>query len=958
MRMRVSLCMIARNEAANLPTCLGSVADLVDELIVVDTGSTDATRDVAARLGARVFSFTWVDDFAAARNESIRHASGDWIFWLDGDERLDEANRGKLRTLFEQLRDENAGFIMKQRSAADAAGGETVVFDQCRLFRNRPDIRWEFRVHEQIEPAVERAGGVMRTTDIYLEHAGYQDADVYRRKAERNLRLLLLEDSERPGHPFTLFNLGWTYKHLGQHATALAYYRRSLERCPRGNSIERKLHALLARTHYEMGQRQEALAACRVGRQRYPDYTELLFLEALALGDLGQLAGAEACLVRLLENKTPEACADQRGPTGMRVATRPGTTWRAIYRRQQRGDAEAEAQWRAALAERPDCVQVLCELGELYVDHGRTAEVEPIIRQLEGLGPLGRLAAALLRAQRHTAHGETVAARRVLEQAIADGPPALEPRVHLSRLLVKDGSDRPAAIKVLREVLAIDPHHAEARRNLAALVDSARNFTASGGCQPPDGASHQGVDTPSRPMRESLCLIARNEAANLPACLGSVADLVDEMIVVDTGSTDDTATVARQLGARVVEFAWIDDFAAARNESMRHAAGDWILWLDGDERFDEANRQKLRALFASLKDENVAYIMKQRSVTDPASGDAGVFEHARLFRNRPDIRWHYRVHEQILPALERSGSVQRFTDLVIEHSGYEDPALYRGKQERNLRLLQRWDAEQPNDSLTQFNLGLTCQCLGRTTEALGYWRRSLELAPPTFSLIRKIYAFLAGAHRELGQPDEALAHCRAGLARYPDDTELLFLEASLLSARGELSGAEARLMRLLETPAPAYFAAGVDVGLRGYKARHNLAATIYRRSSGPSRPRPSGGPCWRNGRATSPRPWPWAICTWPFAPGTRWTRTCAIWTAWRTPGWRRLSSARPGTRSVGSSPRRGRCWNRRWPRCRGRWNCCCRSAAVCCAIGTGPPRKRCCASCWPWTPVTPRRGTT
>src|SRR5262249_33980822 len=103
-RPRVSLCMIVRDEEANLPACLASAADLVDEVVVVDTGSTDRTREVAARFGARVFDFPWVDDFAAARNESLRHATGDWVFWMDADDRLDEDNRGRLRGLFAGLR--------------------------------------------------------------------------------------------------------------------------------------------------------------------------------------------------------------------------------------------------------------------------------------------------------------------------------------------------------------------------------------------------------------------------------------------------------------------------------------------------------------------------------------------------------------------------------------------------------------------------------------------------------------------------------------------------------------------------------------------------------------------------------------------------------------------------------------------------------------------------------------
>src|SRR5207248_6049870 len=131
--------------------------------------------------------------------------------------------------------------------------------------------------------------------------------------------------------------------------------------------------------------------------------------------------------------------------------------------------------------------------------------------------------------------------------------------------------------------------------------------------------------------RVSLSMIVKDEEANLPGCLLSVADLVDEIVVVDTGSSDQTREVARQHGARVHDFPWIDDFAAARNESLRHATGDWIFWLDADDRLNEENRQKLRGVFAGLKDENVAYAMKCRCLPDPQTGTATVVDHVRLF---------------------------------------------------------------------------------------------------------------------------------------------------------------------------------------------------------------------------------------------------------------------------------------------------------------------------------------
>jgi glycosyltransferase involved in cell wall biosynthesis/Tfp pilus assembly protein PilF len=349
----------------------------------------------------------------------------------------------------------------------------------------------------------------------------------------------------------------------------------------------------------------------------------------------------------------------------------------------------------------------------------------------------------------------------------------------------------------------------------------------------PDESGHyepvQTVPKAARP-RVSLCLIVKNEEAHLPACLGSAADLVDEIIVVDTGSTDRTKDVAARLGAggtgvppvKIFDFAWVDSFAAARNESLRHATGDWIFWLDADDRLDEENRQRLRALFGSLRDENVAYVMKCLCLPDAQTGTATLVDHVRLFRNHPDIRWRYRVHEQILPALRQLGGTVRWTDVVIQHSGYQDPSLRGRKLERDLRLLQLEAAEQPDDPFTLFNLGQVYNELGRTAEALPLLRRSLDRSHPSDSIVRKLYALIMQCHRQLGQPAEALAFCQAGRTYYPDDVELLFLDGLLRRELGDRAGAEACLVRLLQTPPGNHFAS-VDTGLHGYKTRHNLA---------------------------------------------------------------------------------------------------------------------------------------
>src|SRR5580658_1936052 len=118
--MRVSLCMIVRNEEASLRECLASVEGLWNDLVVVDTGSSDGTKAVAVAHGARVFDFPWCDDFSAARNESLRHALGDWVFWMDADDRLRSGSRPKLQGLLSELPDASDGYLMRCACTSDA----------------------------------------------------------------------------------------------------------------------------------------------------------------------------------------------------------------------------------------------------------------------------------------------------------------------------------------------------------------------------------------------------------------------------------------------------------------------------------------------------------------------------------------------------------------------------------------------------------------------------------------------------------------------------------------------------------------------------------------------------------------------------------------------------------------------------------------------------------------------
>ncbi len=275
-------------------------------------------------------------------------------------------------------------------------------------------------------------------------------------------------------------------------------------------------------------------------------------------------------------------------------------------------------------------------------------------------------------------------------------------------------------------------------------------------------------------------MIVRNEEHNLPLALAPLIGVVDEIIVVDTGSTDRTKEVAKSFGAKVIDFPWRDSFSAARNESLRHATSAYALWLDADEHFDPPNIDKLKRLIAELGDNRVAYLMKQVSINEGSATPDAVISQVRLFRNDPRHRWIYRVHEQITPSLAAAGSTIAMSPVVVLHRGYRDPELSRRKLERNLHLVQLDLEDQPNDAFSLFNLGAAFIGLKRPAGALPQLQRASENPALRATIGGKLYVLISGCYADLDQPAEALRWCREGRANYPADVELQSLEKRLL----------------------------------------------------------------------------------------------------------------------------------------------------------------------------------
>ncbi len=220
----LALCMIVRNEEEVLARCLSSVADIVDEIVIVDTGSTDTTIDIANSFNARIFHHEWTDDFADARNVSFEAATSDYILWMDADDVLLPDDRARLIELKERL--EKDVYYLRYDYAQDPAGNSICLLYRERIVRNRQDVRWIYPIHECLSLPPGIASEVVEITITHRRTAAGAAVDT-----NRNLRILerAVDEERYRDDPRVRYYLGKEYHDTGAFATAIATYRSFLE---------------------------------------------------------------------------------------------------------------------------------------------------------------------------------------------------------------------------------------------------------------------------------------------------------------------------------------------------------------------------------------------------------------------------------------------------------------------------------------------------------------------------------------------------------------------------------------------------------------------------------------------------------------------------------------------------------------------------------------------------------
>lgn len=374
---RLSLCMIVKNEAAHLARCLMSVKPIVDEMIVVDTGSTDRTREVAAAFGAKVFESAWAHDFSAARNVSLSKASGDWILVLDADEAMAAADHGRLRKRIEQKPARRTAYKLTTRNYTDQVGsrgwaandgvyvGEEagrgwVPSLKVRLFPNDPRIRFVNPVHELVEPTLAEAGVAIEACDIPVHHYGRLDPDKVRAKGEDYYRLGMKKIQAAAGDPEALKELAVQAAELGKYHEALTIWEKVLE-CGRPDAVA---YMNVGYAHLMLNRYAEAAAFSKKALELDPDMREA----ALNYSGCELIAGNAKSAIALLESML------QKEPDYPPAMARIAAAY-FIERRREEGRACLERLHRKGF----DCSSVLAEQSKAFYAQNRIDQALALI---------------------------------------------------------------------------------------------------------------------------------------------------------------------------------------------------------------------------------------------------------------------------------------------------------------------------------------------------------------------------------------------------------------------------------------------------------------------------------------------------------------------------------------------------------------------------------------------------
>ena len=635
-KIKISLCYIVKNAAQDLQRSLESAAKHVDEIIVVDTGSTDSTVEVAESFGAKILHEPWQDDFSTPRNKALEAATGDWIVFLDADEFFVNGTAKNLRTAMKNAkRNKIIGLLIKWINV-DADNDFKLIEENyaLRIFENVPGIQYVGKIHETVYIGNEILQNIaMLTGDmLILWHTGYSKT-IIKDKLRRNLKLLLeeLETSDMPER--TYYYLADCYYGLDDFDKAEKY----------------------ARLHVETIKRSLSTRALRI-------LLDLLAKDSARLDE--------------------------------------------------------------------------------YIKY--------------------------------------------LRYAVEDYPAIPEFSDKLAKALAKQGKYNEAVDEMKR---ALD--------KAANYVDQYEISTFNA-----EEQNHARELIAAWSQRISACYIVKNCAKELQRSLKSLAQYVDEIIVVDTGSTDSTVKVAEKFGAKILHEPWQNDFSTPRNKALEAATGRWIVFLDADEFFVNDTAKNLRAAIEPAQRKNYHGIFVQLVNID-ADNDNQIISTdnmLRIFENIPGIHYVGKIHEQLFCGDEfLTGLTIAPADmLTVWHTGYSK-SIVKEKLKRNLQPLLEELKTSDKPERTYPYLVDCYYGLEDFVNAEKFARLDMAIKDnPSTKSLRTLIKILA---MDPARFDECVALIKSAVERYPIVPEFSAMFAEALAKQGKYTEAIVEMQRALDKAA-------------------------------------------------------------------------------------------------------------------------------------------------------------
>lgn len=618
----LTLCMIVRDEEKNLEQSINSIKPQIDEIIVVDTGSKDKTIQIAKKLGAKVYSFVWDNDFSAARNFALQQATCDWIINLNADHIFECDSRDVLRDC---LKNNKYLGLMIEENQLDAAGKDSCT-ERLLLFKNHCGFVFNGLVYETPLNSINEYA---RKNEVDVPYSSLKNCRLNRithvkhdEKLRRKLKLLNSAIKKQPDSFHYVLKKLLTLKSL-----------------KRSNEYEK----VLLNAIYRLEKNKPHMSESIVG----------------IWGQFGSwiLKDNNANDIEQFYNNAKELNTKIKF-NDIRLV------WPYVK------ISILQKNYNKAIKDLTTCIKNGIAPANVSIKkEERVATVYQLLKLINEKKSLEEFASFVL---------------------------SLPVLISKSNLEVKD---------VLELLKTNDSDLYESVKDLLGQFDEK---IVSRSKKRVIGAKKNKIHT------VSLCMTIKNEQDNIDRCLKSVKGIVDEIIIVDTGSHDKSIDIALKYGARVIKSQSKNDFSIARNSALSCAKGGWILHLDADEELNLSTKDKIKTIIRNTKVDAFNILLRIHQPENEIIRYIDVHQ-VRLFRNKPEYRYRGKFNEQIIPSIADSGGAFKESSIFI--NSYSLISKNENRHKRTIPLYKAGLKTHPKDANLLFELGETYKSLDKWEKA-------------------------------------------------------------------------------------------------------------------------------------------------------------------------------------------------------------------------------------------------